>query len=80
MLRQLIIVALMSGLAAAVAEAQDDVARVVVEDPFIELRTGAAEVYPVFFVVDRGEQIEVLQRRTDWFKVRAPARAGRMGR
>jgi hypothetical protein len=54
------------------ASAQDDVQQVVVEDPYIELHTGPARAYPVFYVVDRGERIEVLSRRTDWFKVRAP--------
>ena len=57
---------------ASVARAQDDAQQVVVEDPFIEMRTGPAQAYPVFYVVDRGERIEVLSRRTDWFKVRAP--------
>ncbi len=42
----------------------------VVADPFIELHTGPGRGYPVFHVVDRGERIEVLKRRTDWFKVR----------
>lgn len=43
-----------------------------VADPYIELHTGPGEGYPVFHVVDKGEPIEVLKRRTDWFKVRAP--------
>lgn len=59
-------------LIAGASHAQDDVQQVVVEDPFIELRTGPAGAYPVFYVVDRGEHIDVLLRRTDWFKVRAP--------
>lgn len=57
---------------ASVARAQDEAQQVVVEDPFIEMRTGPAQAYPVFYVVDRGELIEVLSRRTDWFKIRAP--------
>jgi hypothetical protein len=43
---------------------------VVVADPYIELHTGPGGGYPIFHVVDRGEQVEVLKRRTDWFKVR----------
>ena len=58
-------------LVAGVAVAQEDVLQVVIAEPFIELRTGPAENYPIFFVVDRGERIDVLQRRTTWFKVRA---------
>ena len=57
---------------ASVAHGQDEAQQVVVEDPFIEMRTGPAQAYPVFYVVDRGELVEVLSRRTDWFKVRAP--------
>ena len=58
-------------LVAGVGIAQEDVLQVVIAEPFIEMRTGPAENYPVFFVVDRGERIDVLQRRTTWFKVRA---------
>jgi hypothetical protein len=43
---------------------------VTVMDPYLELRTGPGRGYPVFRVVARGEQVEILFRRTDWFKVR----------
>jgi hypothetical protein len=43
---------------------------VVVADPYLEIHSGPGVGYPVFHVVGRGEQIEVLQRRTDWFYVR----------
>ena len=43
---------------------------VVVAEPYIELRTGPGRGYPVFHVVDRGDEVEVIKRRTDWFKVR----------
>lgn len=42
----------------------------VVAEPFVELHTGPGRGFPVFHVVDRGQQIEILKRRTDWFKVR----------
>ena len=42
----------------------------VVAEPFLELHTGPGRGFPVFYVVDRGEQIDVLKRRTDWFQVR----------
>jgi SH3-like domain-containing protein len=45
--------------------------KVRVTDPYIELRTGPGRGYPVFFVAAREEWIEILVRRTDWFKVRA---------
>ena len=41
-------------------------------DPYLEMRTGPARGYPVFYVVERGERVEVSKRRTDWFKVVAP--------
>ncbi|MBM4220777.1 MAG: hypothetical protein FJ170_02390 [Gammaproteobacteria bacterium] len=42
----------------------------VVAEPFLELHTGPGQGFPVFHVVDRGQRIEVLKRRTDWFQVR----------
>lgn len=39
-------------------------------DPYLELHTGAGRGYPVFFVVARGEWVEIVLRRTDWYRVR----------
>ena len=44
---------------------------VTIADPYIELHTGPGRGYPVFFVAERGEQIALLKRRTEWFKVEA---------
>lgn len=44
--------------------------RVQVADPYLELRTGPGGAYPIFHVVDRGHWLEILKRKTDWFKVR----------
>jgi hypothetical protein len=41
-----------------------------VADPYLEMHTGPGKGYPVFHVVDRGEEIDILMRRTDWFQVR----------
>jgi hypothetical protein len=38
--------------------------------PYLELHTGPGRGYPVFHVVPRDGSIDVLFRRTDWFKVR----------
>ena len=57
----------------AIAQAGGDYITVEVADPYIEMHTGAGRGYPVFHVVDRGEDVEILMRRTDWFKVRAPS-------
>ncbi len=41
-----------------------------VTDPYIELHTGAGRGYPIFQVEERGAHIDILKRKTDWFKVR----------
>jgi hypothetical protein len=41
-----------------------------VTQPYLELHTGPGRGYPVFHVVPRDESVDVLFRRTDWFKVR----------
>jgi uncharacterized protein YgiM (DUF1202 family) len=48
----------------------DQPMNVQIADPYIELHTGAGEGYPVFHVEERGTWIEILKRKTDWFKVR----------
>ena len=42
---------------------------VVVTDAFINLRTGAGEAYPIFYVAQRGELLSITKRRTSWFRV-----------
>jgi len=54
------------------AQAQEQHQQVIVGEPYIELRTGPGRGYPVFYVAERGNSVEVLRRRTDWFQVRAP--------
>lgn len=56
-----------AGAAAPIASAQE---KVQITDPFIDLRTGPGRGYPIFYVAGREEWIEILLRRTDWFKVR----------
>lgn len=53
------------------------VERLQITDPYIELHTGPGRGYPVFFVVPRGEWIEITLRHTDWFKVRTAG--GKLG-
>lgn len=43
---------------------------VTVVDPYLELHTGPGRGYPVTNVVAAGEQVIILMRRTDWFKLR----------
>jgi hypothetical protein len=69
-------------LAAAAGLAQADAGRraydrdaarylqVEVADPYLDLHSGPGRGYPVLRVIGRGEHVEVLFRRTDWFRVR----------
>jgi len=61
--------ALAPALPAAAADAAPT-ERVQVTDPYIELRTGPGRGYPVFFVAERQEWIEIELRNTDWYRVR----------
>ncbi len=44
--------------------------QVFVTEPYLELRTGPGRGYPVTQVVPRDESVDILKRRTDYFKVR----------
>ena len=52
------------------AEAAKEHRRVAVADPYLEMHTGPGRGYPIFHVADRGESIEIIMQRTDWFLVR----------
>ena len=57
-------------LASASALAGERYYQVRIAEPYIELHTGPGRGFPVFHVVDRGELVEVIKRRTDWFLLR----------
>ena len=69
LLTLLVIQLLCTGSAYGKAEYQ----QVTVDDPYIEMHTGPGKGYPIFHVVDRGDSIEVIKRRTDWFLIRTVA-------
>jgi hypothetical protein len=52
------------------ARAAHELTQVFVTQPYLSLHTGPGRGYPVAQVVARGESVDVLFRRTDWFKVR----------
>jgi hypothetical protein len=52
--------------------AEEEYRSVSVAEPYLEMHTGPGKGYPVFHVVDRGDAIDIVMRRTDWFQVRAP--------
>lgn len=66
-----------SAVLACVPAAAAGTERLIVTDPYIELRTGPGRGFPIFFVAGRDERIEILLRKTDWYKVRTEA--GREG-
>lgn len=43
-----------------------------VADPYIDMHTGPGRGYPVFNVVEQGETVEILKRKTNWYKIRSP--------
>jgi hypothetical protein len=60
-------------LLGSISQAKEPEARLQVADPYIELRTGPGRGYPVFYVEERGQWVDLLRRRTGWFKVRTDA-------
>ena len=43
--------------------------RVKIAEPFIEIHTGPAAGYPIFYVIDRGTEVRIVRRKTNWFKL-----------
>lgn len=52
------------------AQAEDVKQKVVVTDPFLEVHTGPSTGYPIFYVVERGEAIEVIKQYTSWYIIK----------
>ena len=50
--------------------AAEELREVAVADPYLELHTGPGRGYPIFHVVDRGENVSIIKQRTDWYLVR----------
>lgn len=63
-------VLLLLAMTASAAHAAKVYRQVVVADPYLEMHTGPGKGYPVFFVVGRGDKVEILKQRTDWYLVR----------
>ncbi|MGD9387160.1 MAG: SH3 domain-containing protein [Gammaproteobacteria bacterium] len=55
----------------AATPATEDALWLTVAQPYAELRTGPGRGYPVFHVVERGEDFRALRQRTDWVLVEA---------
>ena len=52
------------------AFADDNYQVVTINEAFIELHTGPGRGYPVFHIEEKGEPIELIKKKTQWFKVR----------
>lgn len=65
----LVIGALMLVTQSALAWWGNDGVEVTVIDPFAQMHTGPGRGYPVFHVVEKGESVRLVKRRTDWYKV-----------
>lgn len=50
--------------------ASEEVVHGQVAEAYIEMRTGPGRGYPIFYIVEREQQLQLLKQRTDWFKVR----------
>jgi uncharacterized protein YgiM (DUF1202 family) len=59
----------MSGVPSVFAAYQPEV---VVSDPYLDLHTGPGRGYPVFYVAGQGDRVQLLKRRTEWYKIRTP--------
>jgi len=64
-------------LAVEAPDRNEDYYQLTIADPFVDMHTGPHAGYPIFYVVERGEQIHVLSRKTNWFKVET--RNGKIG-
>lgn len=60
-----------SVLAAPARAADREYLQLFITEPYLELHLGPGRGYPVTQVVPRGESVDVLYRRTEWFRVRS---------
>ena len=62
-LKRLWPVVLLCNLMTTALLAEDAYVQAYVTDPFIEMRTGPGTSYPIFFVAEQGEWIEILKSK-----------------
>lgn len=61
---------LMVALYCSTLEAAEEYTQLRVIDPYLELHTGPGRGFPIFYVAEAGEWIEILKSKTSWYKVR----------
>ncbi len=57
-------------LVPGLADAKKPLKRVSVADPYLEMHTGPGRGYPKFYIVERGDSVDIVMQRTDWILVR----------
>ena len=45
--------------------------KVTIAEPFIEFHTGPGRGYPVFHIEEKGQQVILIKKKTQWFKIRS---------
>jgi len=65
-----ILIAWVTGLLSVPGTAEEALIYSTVVEPYVELHTQPGRSYPVFYVAERGETVELLKQRTDWIKIR----------
>lgn len=43
-----------------------------IADAYIDIHRGPGRGFPIFYVVERGEHVDIILRQTDWFKITTP--------
>lgn len=54
----------------ALAENEREPIWVEVIDAYVEMHSGPGRGYPIFYVIEQGERVDVITRRPDWYEVR----------
>lgn len=62
------------GTVSASADTNQGLLRLKVIDPYIEVHSGPGRGYPIFYVIEEGQMIDVLSRRPGWYEVRSDNR------
>ena len=58
------------GATQALADSAKEPLWLEVIDPYVEMHSGPGRGYPVFYVIEQGERVDVITRRPGWYEVR----------
>lgn len=50
---------------------KNDFLQLEIIDTFVEVHTGPGRGYPVFYVIEQGEKVDVLKQRAGWYEIRS---------